>query len=151
MRIFSLASTSFIEEQHQTAYFLSSTAVVLSFYYEAKDNASIGSRSVASLAALMLIRVARKWNQTGDKWSHLPDVSDYLLRPERIHILTLLQGSSLMLLAATMLHRLWSHALIWRILLILSYAAAFMHHSAKESVAHLIDLSHSRLGTFETL
>ena len=29
---------------------------------------------------LVLCRVAREWNRTGDKWAHLPDIGDWLLR-----------------------------------------------------------------------
>ena len=29
---------------------------------------------------LILTRVARSWNRTGDKWAHLPDVGDWLIR-----------------------------------------------------------------------
>ena len=36
---------------------------------------------VSSLAAVLVCcRIARTWNQTGDKWSHLPDVGDWLVR-----------------------------------------------------------------------
>ena len=34
----------------------------------------------ASVVLLVLCRVARSWNQTGDKWSHLPDVGDWLVQ-----------------------------------------------------------------------
>ncbi|CAH1774450.1 unnamed protein product [Owenia fusiformis] len=33
-------------------------------------------------------RVMRVWNQTGDKWRHLPDVGDWLVRPENQGILS---------------------------------------------------------------
>ena len=32
------------------------------------------------VAVLVCCRVSRTWNQTGDKWSHLPDVGDWLVR-----------------------------------------------------------------------
>ena len=35
---------------------------------------------IACSVLLLLTRVARTWNQTGDKWSHLPDVGDWLLQ-----------------------------------------------------------------------
>ena len=34
----------------------------------------------AALLLAVLCRLARTWNQTGDKWAHLPDVADWLLR-----------------------------------------------------------------------
>ncbi len=50
---------------------------------------SHGSRSdgvlrflVCQFFILVLCRVARTWNRTGDKWAHLPDVGDWLVRWE---------------------------------------------------------------------
>ena len=34
----------------------------------------------ALVGVLGASRVARAWNQTGDKWAHLPDVGDWLVR-----------------------------------------------------------------------
>ncbi|KAI0230579.1 GPI ethanolamine phosphate transferase 2 [Lamellibrachia satsuma] len=64
----SLLSSSFVEEEHQTC----------------------------SLAAVLVCcRIARIWNQTGDKWSHLPDVGDWLVRPEKKLALSMLTAASL--------------------------------------------------------
>ena len=36
---------------------------------------------LCSLAGVLVsCRIARTWNQTGDKWSHLPDIGDWLVR-----------------------------------------------------------------------
>ena len=34
---------------------------------------------LAACAILVLCRVARTWNRTGDKWAHLPDIGDWLV------------------------------------------------------------------------
>jgi len=47
---------------------------------DASDVASLNSVVGAAVAMVFLCRVARTWNQTGDKWAHLPDVSDSLVR-----------------------------------------------------------------------
>ena len=54
------------------------------------DTSSVASLNVAIGATLMLLilcRVARTWNQTGDKWADLADVSDWLVRQVSIYML----------------------------------------------------------------
>ncbi|XP_063238509.1 GPI ethanolamine phosphate transferase 2 isoform X2 [Bacillus rossius redtenbacheri] len=70
----SLAATSFVEEEHQTWYLLWPTLVLL---------ASPRAPLAASLAALASHRALRALNQTGDKWSALPDLHDWLSLPGR--------------------------------------------------------------------
>ena len=135
----SLLSSSFVEEEHQTWYFLTVTACVLIGLEHCRRSApndndvdivdyssvvkhaqkELGDDSykqidtryrgtteekilcvderrntgtdfvtgksvvtcVSSLVAVLVCcRVSRMWNQTGDKWSHLPDVGDWLVR-----------------------------------------------------------------------
>ena len=108
---FSLSSSSFVEEEHQTWYFLTITAHLLlmlqilhncltlnskhnhdffkalsNMLYTKKDKGCTasehGSTPLLLLAAVgisaMLCRFLRCLNQTGDKWSHLFDVGDWL-------------------------------------------------------------------------
>ena len=49
--------------------------------------------------------VARTLNQTGDKWSHLPDLSDWLLLSENKVILATLHVTSVFLV--------WFSSLLW--------------------------------------
>ena len=35
---------------------------------------------LSAVAVLILCRIARAWNRTGDKWAALPDVGDWLVR-----------------------------------------------------------------------
>ena len=35
---------------------------------------------VSSIVVVLMCRTLRSWNRTGDKWSHLPDVGDWLIR-----------------------------------------------------------------------
>lgn len=67
--ILSLFSSSFIEEEHQTWYYLLSTFLLLRSFEE---------KSTKMLFLLILSRVARSWNQTGNKWLNLPDTGDFL-------------------------------------------------------------------------
>ena len=105
--IFSLASTSFIEEEHQTAYFLASSVNLLLLYQllckqvnldfkladsyqsqssqylqqrqpneDLKQNQTFQRKLITSavlkcLVLMGILKIARCWNQTGDKWGHL--------------------------------------------------------------------------------
>lgn len=76
--VVSLASTSFIEEEHQTSYFfgLTISVVVLFRMFRSHSGEKTSSRGFKGLVLqgiglLGLLKVARCWNQTGDKWGHL--------------------------------------------------------------------------------
>ena len=78
LHIVSLASTSFIEEEHQTSYFfgLTISVVVLFRMFRSHSGEKTSSRGfkglvLQGLGLLGLLKVARCWNQTGDKWGHL--------------------------------------------------------------------------------
>ena len=75
--IVSLCSSSFIEEEHQTHYFL---FVTLLFLILIENYSSISGNI---FAVMFLHRLLRNFHQTGDKWKHLPDLEDELLKPEQ--------------------------------------------------------------------
>ena len=88
--IFSLCSSSFVEEEHQTHYFIfCSLSVVL--IRESKSKEEV----IKILLVIMLHRIQRSFNQTGDKWKHLPDVKDDLMKPESFVLRTALYILSL--------------------------------------------------------
>ena len=80
----SLLASSFIEEEHQIAYFYSTTLIICLLVFSLTPNKWRISHSISTsdryglFAALFCMTVARKWNQTGDKWSHLSDIADWL-------------------------------------------------------------------------
>lgn len=84
----SLCSSSLIEEEHQTWYFLWITFLLLASF--TKGYKGRGDSSKLALVGLMLgHRFLRKLNQTGDKWASLPDIGDWLEMPEHLIHLTL--------------------------------------------------------------
>ena len=106
----SFASTSFIEEEHQSIYFFTiSIGIVvlksnLQKYYspkkedQFKSSSDLSRRMINIMIVLFLLRIARTINQTGDKWLHLPDFSDYLQKPENQIQLTIIHAASLLFL-----------------------------------------------------
>lgn len=93
----SLLASSFIEEEHQIAYFYSTALVICVFLFSLIKSSRCGGAEqvftplwraradkvenkniIYFLSALVCMTIARKWNQTGDKWSHLSDIADWL-------------------------------------------------------------------------
>jgi len=157
LHVVSLLSSSFVEEEHQTWYFLTVTILLvfsaffaLQFFsgqeefhlqchgklqdlqldlvsrsdhqiqdvqegvskrkrgYVAqhlgsseKKEADVSLSSVwpaiSCILCAVLCRFARAWNQTGDKWSHLPDIGDWLVRYNMIVIRSIYLFSSIFL------------------------------------------------------
>jgi len=60
--LLSLFSTSFIEEKHETWYYLLSTYLSI---------LTIEQKPLTNFILLILSRLIRNWNQTGNKWLHL--------------------------------------------------------------------------------
>ncbi|UJR24086.1 hypothetical protein I4U23_027053 [Adineta vaga] len=83
--IFSLFSSSFIEEEHQTWYYFFSTYLFLQTFE---------NKSWKFFSLLILSRLIRSWNQTGNKWLNHPDIADFLNQSDHqiylfiIHILS---------------------------------------------------------------
>ncbi|KAA3678059.1 ethanolaminephosphotransferase, partial [Paragonimus westermani] len=101
----SLAGSSFAEEEHQFWYYFSASSVLLSacLITLSRANSSTKLCNVTPLVVILLLdRVfLRQMHQTGNKWIHLPDLSDWLYSPE---------------------HSVWlwpAHCLAWAILIAL--------------------------------
>lgn len=102
----SLFSSSFIEEEHQTWYYLACSLPVLIclkrsalFFTQITNTENMRKKSfwneysllfVVSLTILILHRIFRKWNQVGNKWLHMPDITDWLNLEEHIIYLGIL-------------------------------------------------------------
>lgn len=76
VRIISFASTSSIEEEHQTWYFLWGSLTILGAFEELKANSS-WDRILLWILLFAGLRVFRHWNYVG-KWAALQDVGDWL-------------------------------------------------------------------------
>ena len=83
---FSLASSSFVEEEHQTYYFFTSSLVFTLMLNTIKRHDL--SRAGRLIGCLVLLRISRSWNQTGDKWINEPDVRLWLNAPNNEHMMT---------------------------------------------------------------
>ncbi|CAO1401982.1 unnamed protein product [Diamesa tonsa] len=80
LSIVSVASSSFVEEEHQIWYYMCNALFVILICCDLrkKTKNQIVPRLVLKLAFLMLHIIIRRLNKTGDKWMHLPDLSDWL-------------------------------------------------------------------------
>lgn len=96
----SISSSSFIEEEHQTWYYLNNTVWLILYIIETRR--SFNKKPVGKLATVtsndsreIFIQnqvewillfcghlIARRLNQTGDKWLNIPDIGDWLQMEE---------------------------------------------------------------------
>lgn len=81
LHMVSLSSSSLIEEEHQTWYFLWVTLMLLIFISISFEESKLYLQYLV-LSVLFGHRILRKLNQTGDKWAHLPDIAGWLEQPE---------------------------------------------------------------------
>lgn len=86
------ASSSFVEEEHQTWYALSTTALLMLAIRDVRAMLQLQRRHSQThrrstptfagwLALLSSVAAVRRLNQTGDKWLTVPDVGDWLSMP----------------------------------------------------------------------
>lgn len=104
LHCYSLASSSFVEEEHQTWYFHTMT---LMLGVCVTGCVSCTPRLAgASFLCTCLMRVLRAWNQTGVEWINRTDIGDWFVRPENKSYLTALLVVSLVIVyVTTVLHR----------------------------------------------
>lgn len=72
-------SSSFIEEEHYIRYYLYPSLLILCVLWNPKHDLD-SLRTMVKI--LILHRFAMLLNQTGDKWSHLPDLNDFIQERE---------------------------------------------------------------------
>lgn len=109
----SMSSSSFIEEEHQTWYYLNNTIWIILYLMETKHllNGKWTEKKMSSkteeheslfqnqLKWALLFGghlIARRLNQTGDKWLNTPDIGDWLQREENRIWNSLFMSSSLL-------------------------------------------------------
>lgn len=90
----SYGSSSFIEEEHQTWYYLTNTAFIALYLLETrsslqptkdgkiKNKSSLRRRQLQWFCLFAAHLIARRLNQTGDKWLMQPDIGDWLTMDE---------------------------------------------------------------------
>ena len=79
----SLLASSFVEEEHQTWYFITLTLFVTFALMASVSPEPQGKKVkmvVVTVAVCVLCRLLRSWNQTGIKWADKPDIGDWLVR-----------------------------------------------------------------------
>ncbi|KPP78626.1 hypothetical protein Z043_101859 [Scleropages formosus] len=150
--LFSLGASSFIEEEHQSWYFLLSTLCLAIFqdvcrtYFSerrgpADELCHPHPREVAPskkwlalatpLLTLACCRFLRSLNQTGVQWAHLPDLGHWLTSAEHKVALSLLSAASLALILILVQHRC---SLVSKIALALGLLGVYSYRAAVGNV-----------------
>ncbi|XP_012941820.1 GPI ethanolamine phosphate transferase 2 [Aplysia californica] len=87
--------------------------------------------SFSLVCVLVFLRVMRRWNQTGNKWQHLPDFSDWLVMSEHKPYLSLMVAFSMMVISCS---RQPGLAKVQVLFMNLSLAGAFFSRVASGSL-----------------
>ncbi|GAB6022328.1 hypothetical protein CHUAL_006450 [Chamberlinius hualienensis] len=81
----SLASSSFVEEEHYTWYYITSSIILILIYLlvnkltiDFTRKLEYVRQAVQLVIVLLLFRIGRNWNSTGDHWVQLEDIGDWL-------------------------------------------------------------------------
>lgn len=77
IHILTFLSSSFIEEEHQTWYFLIGTFILYNLF-----NFQNWIMFISFTSAFVGLRFLRMINQTGDKWASVPDLADWFMKDE---------------------------------------------------------------------
>lgn len=132
----SFVSSSFIEEEHLTWYFVSATIIpILCFYYSRLSMHSTLLTFRKGLVVMVLLRVLRSWNSTGDRWADLPDVADLLATNQHVLAFLILTGMVAVILVSVRQERQLSSFLLYLALLDLClYKMKLVHYGDADGV-----------------
>jgi ethanolaminephosphotransferase len=136
----SVASSSFIEEEHQIWYYLCSAMFILLTFYEFRGRRSIESfvNVVAQCLPVLLLHVfIRRMNQTGDKWINTPDIGDWLHASGNGEWLNVVVVVSIFLSLSWLAVR-HVHGMVVLPVVILAHVALYLHHT--RSVVTSVDV-----------
>ena len=152
LRLLSFGSTSYIEEEHQSVYFFTTSIGVSVLYFQVMLNANTPKKLTTSqlkknvcdmggiVLVFLLLRMARTINQTGDKWLHLTDLSDYFQKPENQVKLTIAHAVSVLLLIGVRIRRIkrWTNESVSKyglsiVILVTAYLTIFVQKLSDET------------------
>ncbi|XP_072048893.1 GPI ethanolamine phosphate transferase 2-like [Amphiura filiformis] len=146
----SLLASSFVEEEHQTWYFLTLT-LFMTFALMAVVSVEPINRKVKIIVTVVavcsLCRGLRAWNQTGIKWVNEPDIGDWLVRPEnRLYLSLIMLSSFCVIYSISLLHK---QSLFMRIALLLHLGGVYWYRFSTGAVSLPFSLPSSQKGIYE--
>ena len=126
MYILSLFSSSFIEEEHQIWYFIEITQLYLIIYN--RNNLITTKYFYTTVFLLIITRLTRIINQTGNKWIHLKDVGDILKEFDSKVPLLICGGVSLLAIGYIETNKNNASNVFKNILLVLNLIFIYFYH-----------------------
>lgn len=100
---FSMFGSSLVEEEHHMWYWGATGWISWLYILTSRKNFTDGFDWVISM---VIVRIIRSWNQTGQKYAGSPDISSYLSRPENSPFLWFL----IIVYYGSLFERLWKGA-----------------------------------------
>jgi ethanolaminephosphotransferase len=127
----SVASSSFIEEEHQIWYYFCNATFIILTFYEFRGRRSLESFVGVFMQCFPILTmhiVIRRMNQTGDKWINLRDIGDWLHKRENEEWLNI---SILLSLVCTAIWLFYVHVRSRAILpsIIIAHLILYFHHT----------------------
>ncbi|XP_063994998.1 GPI ethanolamine phosphate transferase 2 [Diachasmimorpha longicaudata] len=155
----SLSSSSFVEEEHQTWYFFWGTLLTyllsteIGKIYHNYRNELKGTDVTSVMKILFLMtqhRVLRKLNSTGNKYAHLPDISNWIRGQESnlVMSLTVILSLGLLMFIGIICEDKRSRKVTLGFYLTLG-VCVYLRHAADNSVANFITLYPPSKGVYE--
>ncbi|XP_076075722.1 GPI ethanolamine phosphate transferase 2, catalytic subunit-like [Mytilus galloprovincialis] len=90
------------------------------------------------IVVLFLYRLMRSWNQTGNKWLNIPDIGDWLIRPENVYLLSVLVAVSILVV---FLCKLMWMSILQQFIYSIGLLCVYLHKSANGSLVQILSPS----------
>ncbi|CAC5374469.1 PIGG [Mytilus coruscus] len=87
------------------------------------------------IVVLCLCRLMRSWNQTGNKWLNIPDIGDWLIRPDNLYLLSVIVAVSI--LVVFLCKMMWM-SIVQQFIYSIGLVCVYLHKSSNGSLVQIL-------------